>query len=273
MPQTCLVCGHSFISFIVLFWTMARWQLRAYVPREVTSGAEVSGSRVMLSYGLSLSLPSSPMFIWALSVSIMPCHIFMTSHWNWRSINYTSPSLLVHPSKSPVLYEASESFGSLWSFATSPWNSPGAAYLQGQTCQVCWIYTHQKVGTFLVTLLHQDHKVSEDSWIKAIGNLHGSEIPWHSMLEKGLVWWWWLLLLSLLLLIIIIMFLLFFDMMMMKMKNSANFQAGVNLQAIPAAEVLVLFPARGQWKYGQYSKPCSPTIYSRSHGESSAWVI
>ena len=82
------------------------------------------------------------------------CHIIssLISHWNWRSINYTSPSLLVHPSKSPVLYEASESFGSLWSFATSPWNSPGAAYLQGQTCQVCWIYTHQNVGTFLVTL-------------------------------------------------------------------------------------------------------------------------
>ena len=35
-------------------------------------------------------------------------------------------------------------------------------------------------------------------------------------------------------------------MMMMMMKNSANFQAEVNLPAIPAAEVLVLFPARGQ---------------------------
>ena len=35
-------------------------------------------------------------------------------------------------------------------------------------------------------------------------------------------------------------------LMMMMMKNSANFQAEVNLPAIPAAEVLVLFPARGQ---------------------------
>ena len=33
---------------------------------------------------------------------------------------------------------------------------------------------------------YKDHKVSEDSWIRAIGNLHSSEIPWHSMLETDL---------------------------------------------------------------------------------------